>query len=189
MKLNVVISGVGGQGLITLANLIANSALKAGTNAIVAETHGLSQRGGTVVVHVRLGDVYAPLIPKGEGDVMLSMELIEAARYSDYLRDGAKVIVNDYLIPPSLPGVEVPSRNEILSELNRRFKVKKVEATKRALELGDVRVANVMLLGAAIKEGVFEGFFEKEHVEAALKELWPKSYEMNLRALEEGLES
>ncbi|UXD21249.1 indolepyruvate oxidoreductase [Ignicoccus pacificus DSM 13166] len=182
VKLNVVISGVGGQGLITLANIIAKASLKAGTPVVVAETHGLSQRGGTVIVHVRLGEVSAPLIPKGEGDLMLSMELIEALRYSDYLRGGATAIVNDYLLPPSLPDVQVPTRDEILKAMNG-IKVVTVNATQRALELGNARVANIVLLGRALKEGVFEGFFGKEEVEEVLKEMWPKAYELNLKAL------
>ena len=171
MKLNVVLAGVGGQGLITLADLIARSVKRAGKDVVVAETHGLSQRGGSVVVHVRIGG-RAPLIPQGRGDLMLAMELIEAARYSKFLRPGAKVVVNDYLVPPSVPGAEVPKREELLKFLNDNFEVELVEATKKALELGDVRVANVILLGKAVKSGAFEGFFTLEDVEETVKELW-----------------
>ncbi|MEM0350698.1 MAG: 2-oxoacid:acceptor oxidoreductase family protein, partial [Archaeoglobaceae archaeon] len=69
MKLNILVLGVGGQGAITTAHLIARAALKAGLNVISAETHGMAQRGGSVEVHVRIGDVFAPLIPEGSADI------------------------------------------------------------------------------------------------------------------------
>ena len=187
-KLNVMVVGVGGQGLITLSNLIARASLKAGNNAIVAETHGLSQRGGTVIVHVRIGDVNAPLMPPGEAHVMLSMELIEALRYSNYLREDGKVVVNDYLLPPPLPGIKVPRSEEIYTSLSE-FEVYKVNATQKAVELGDPRVANIILLGKALKEGLFTEFFNADHLKEVLKETWPRSYETNLKALEIGLGS
>jgi len=81
-RLNVVMVGVGGQGLVTAAKVLADAAIDSGTKALVAETHGLSQRGGAVEVHVRLGDVYAPLVPRGRADVLLAFEIIEAARGS-----------------------------------------------------------------------------------------------------------
>ncbi|WP_075050583.1 indolepyruvate oxidoreductase subunit beta [Ignicoccus islandicus] len=186
MKLNVVITGVGGQGLITLANVIANAALREGVNSIVAETHGLSQRGGTVIVHVRLGDVEAPLIPKGEGDLMLSMELLEAARYLDFLSKDAEIVVNDYLLPPPLPGIEVPSRNFILNVLNR-WKVFTVPATSKALQLGDPRSANMVLLGKALKHTKLGEFISLNSVLETVRELWPKAYEINKRAIEVGM--
>ena len=186
MKLNVVITGVGGQGLITLANVIANAALKEGVNAIVAETHGLSQRGGTVMVHLRLGKVEAPLIPKGEAHLMLSMELLEAVRYLDFLSPEGIVVANDYLLPPPLPGVRVPSKREILNILRKR-KLITVPATSKALELGDSRVANMILLGMALSKSPLGEFVSIESVFRTVEELWPKAYELNRKAIKMGI--
>ena len=184
MELNIVVTGVGGQGLITLASIIANASMIKGVNAVVAETHGLSQRGGTVIVHVRLGDVEAPLIPPKGADLMLAMELLEALRYKHYLKDGGIIVANDYIIPPPLPNVKVPTREDVLKRLG---KVHLVKATDLALKLGDVRVANVILLGKALSLGVFNNFIDENDVVNALKLMWPKAFELNKKALEVGL--
>jgi indolepyruvate ferredoxin oxidoreductase beta subunit len=185
--LNLVVVGVGGQGLLTLSSIIANAALSRGYNAIVAETHGLSQRGGTVIVHVRIGDVDAPLLPEGAADAILSMELIEAVRYLPFLRKGGTMVVNDYLIPPPLPKIKVPSRDEILSELKKYAdKLIIVPATNIALELGDVRVANMALFGAALKYGVFGDIIDFTAAEEAIRQAFPKAAELNIKALHEG---
>jgi len=180
LKLEVVIAGVGGQGLITLADLIAKSARRAGNDVVVAETHGLSQRGGSVVVYVRINGS-APLVSEGRGDLMLAMELIEAVRYSKFLKPGARVVANDYLVPPPLPGLEPPKREELVEFLNKNFSLELVDATKRALDMGDVRVANVILLGRALKVGAFDGFFSAEDVEEVIREAWGPG--RNLEAL------
>jgi len=185
--LNLVVTGVGGQGLITLSSIVARAALRRGVGALVAETHGLSQRGGTVIVHVRLGDVDAPLVPQGGADAILAMELIEAVRYLDYLRPGGTVILNDYLVPPPLPGIETPSASSLLDAVRRRAgRVVMVPATRKALELGDARVANMVLLGAALEAGIFNGFIDAAAVEDVIRESWPKAAEVNLAALRAG---
>ncbi len=185
LELNVVITGVGGQGLITLASIIANASAFKGINALVAETHGLSQRGGTVIVHVRLGDVEAPLIPPRGADVMLAMELLEALRYKYYLKEGGSIVANDYIIPPPLPDVNVPTKESILEKLGD---VNLIDATELALKLGDVRVANVILLGKALSLGLFDGFIDVDDVLKALELMWPKAFKINKIALEVGLE-
>ncbi|KSW11687.1 hypothetical protein CF15_02395 [Pyrodictium occultum] len=189
-SLNILVSGVGGQGLITLSTIIARAALRRGVDALVAETHGLSQRGGIVTVHVRLGDVDAPLVPRGAADAVLSMELIEAVRSLAYLRPGGTVVVNDYLVPPPLPGVEVPPAQRLIEELGRRAgRLVVVPATSEALRLGDSRVANMVLLGAALEAGVFEGYIDEAAVEEAIREAWPRAAEINLAALRAGREA
>ncbi|MEM0331318.1 MAG: 2-oxoacid:acceptor oxidoreductase family protein, partial [Archaeoglobaceae archaeon] len=82
MELNILVVGVGGQGALTTAHLIARSAMKAGLNVLVAETHGMAQRGGSVEVHVRIGDVHSPLIPDCGADIVLALEPSEALRYA-----------------------------------------------------------------------------------------------------------
>ena len=185
--LNVIVTGVGGQGLITLSSILAQAALLRGHNAIVAETHGLSQRGGTVIVHVRLGPAEAPLIPPGTGDVLLAMELIEAVRYLNYLRSGGAVVVNDYITPPPLPKIEVPSRKELVAALRGRAgQLLLVPATRQALELGDPRTANMVLLGAALSKGLLEPYVDLDAVSEAVKARWPRAAERNLQALRLG---
>lgn len=187
--LNIIVTGVGGQGQITLARVIAEAALIRGINAIVAETHGLSQRGGTVIVHVRLGNADAPLIPPGAAHTLLSMELIEAARYSYYLTEKSIAIVNDYLVPPPLPGIKIPSTEELISVIKERASsLILVPATHKALEIGDARVANMILLGAAIEAGAFKDYIDMSAAEKAIQNVLGKASRQNIAALHSGAE-
>ena len=188
--LNIVVVGVGGQGLISLASIIASAALRKGYNAIVAETHGLSQRGGTVIVHVRLGDAEAPLIPPKTANVLLAMELIEANRYLYYLSPNGVIVVNDYIVPPPLPKIKIPARDELLENLKETSKkLILVQATEEALKLGDARVANMVLLGAALQNGLLRPFVDFESIKEAIIETWPKAADINIKALEVGSNS
>ncbi len=150
-ELNVLITGVGGQGQLFLSRLIAEVFSRLDTPSLVAETHGLSQRGGSVVVHVRAGDsVRAPLIPRGEADVMLGMELIEIARYVDYLREGGVVLANEKLIVPPGQGARL-KEEEVLGYLRGRpIRLITVQSSKRAVELGAPLSANVHMFGAFV---------------------------------------
>ena len=185
MKLNIVVVGVGGQGILTLSSIIAEACVREGVNVLVAETHGLSQRGGSVIVHVRMGDVEAPLVPLGEADLMLSMELIEAARYANYLKPGAYIVANDYIVPP-IPQTKYPSREAITKTLSSKYKLDLVPATKKALELGDPRTANMILLGYAIGKNLIP--LNIETVERVVEEKFEKSSHKNLEALKLGIQ-
>ncbi|MEM0173092.1 MAG: 2-oxoacid:acceptor oxidoreductase family protein, partial [Sulfolobaceae archaeon] len=120
VKVNILIAGIGGQGIITLGKILANAALNAGLKAIVAETHGLAQRGGAVNVHVRIGDkVYAPLIPFGEADYLLGLEAMEVLRNINYAsKYKTVIIINKSIIRPVLPKVKVLNFEEIDKKLN-----------------------------------------------------------------------
>ncbi len=100
MRLNIYLAGVGGQGLVTFATVLGDAAIRAGYKVLVAETHGLSQRGGgSIDVHVRIGDVDAPLIPRGGGaDVIVAFEILEAFRAIGYANENTVFIVNRRLI-------------------------------------------------------------------------------------------
>ncbi|MFP3265328.1 MAG: indolepyruvate oxidoreductase subunit beta [Acidilobus sp.] len=185
-RLNIVIVGVGGQGLITAARVLGEATIEGGCKAIVAETHGLSQRGGAVEVHVRLGDVYSPLVPRGEADVVLSFEMIEAARGAPYLRQGGLLLTSDVLMTPPTPGLKPIKRQQIEDALRRagiRYAV--VPAREVAEKVGNYVVENMALLGALLGTGLLDGFVDAGRVRAKVQEL-PMA-DKNLAAFEEGL--
>lgn len=173
-EINVVLTGVGGQGQLFLSRLIAETFLRYGTPALIAETHGLSQRGGSVVVHIRIGsEVKAPLIPRGRADVMLAMELIEAARYVDYLIEGGIAIVNEKMIRPAGQDVRL-TEEELLDYLrNKPIRLLLVKSSKAAAELGAPQSANVHVFGCFI--GLLEaiGLLDPS-VDSIIESLLPK---------------
>ncbi len=150
MRLNIYLAGVGGQGLVTFATVLGDAAIRAGYKALVAETHGLSQRGGSIDVHVRIGDVDAPLIPRGGGaDVVVAFEILEAFRAIGYANEGTVFIVNRRLIRPPATKQRIPSINELENALRssiRRIYI--VNAYDDAIKLGNVIYENMVILGA-----------------------------------------
>ncbi len=192
MKLNVVIVGVGGQGALTTSGILARAAMKAGLNVITAETHGMAQRGGSVEVHVRIGDVKAPLIPEGKADVMIALEPSEALRYSKFLNSKSIVILNTRkIIPPSVTAGTgtYPELDEILTELRKITpRVIAVNASEIAEKAGNILATNVVVIGMLL--GYFPMPFKIEHVEEVIREVMPdKIVDLNLRALKMGYES
>ena len=150
----MLITGAGGQGVILASDIIGEAAIAAGYDVKKTDTLGMAQRGGSVVSHVRIApQVYSPLIKKGEVDILLALEKLEAARWSHYLRPGGIAIVNNHALPPlsvSLGSERYPSDEEIINILKQRTdRVYFVEGTRRAGELGDVRVLNMFMLGCA----------------------------------------
>lgn len=147
--LNILISGVGGQGLLTLSRVLGQAALNEGLKVIISETHGMSQRGGSVTVFLRIGDsVMAPLPPEDDIRLHMSMELIEAARYSYLHNLNTVLVVNDKIIRPSVPGVKVPSKEELINAIKKttsHFYL--VSASDTSLKLGSTIGANVVMLG------------------------------------------
>ena len=184
MAKNILICGVGGQGTVLAAKVISQAAIANGEKVLSAETIGMAQRGGSVVSHVRIGsDVYSPLVPLGQADVLIAFEAAEAVRNIEYLKEGGTVIVNKKIIQPvtaSLSG-QAFSEEEMISYLKKTAKtVTLVDTDKACAELGSSKVANIVLLGAACKTGIFE----KKQIEEAIKILVkPDFYELNIRAL------
>ncbi|MGC9071852.1 MAG: indolepyruvate oxidoreductase subunit beta [Acidilobus sp.] len=185
-RLNIVLVGVGGQGLITAARVLAEAAVNGGTKALVAETHGLSQRGGAVEVHVRIGNVYAPLVPQGEADLVVGFEMIEAARGMRYLdRDGV-LITSDVIMRPPIPGLVTPRRAEIekaFREAGIRYYV--VPTREIAERAGSYLSENVALLGALMATGRLDGYIELARLKGRISEL-PLAA-ANLRAFEDAM--
>jgi len=184
-KINIVIVGVGGQGIITLSKIIGDAAVKENVKVLIAETHGLSQRGGSVEVHLRIGDVHAPTVPKGEADILLSMELIEAVRNVDYLNQNGIIITSNTILRPPIPGVKLPKEDEILSEFKKNNIKYYVIPTKELSEkAGSYLSENMVLLGALYKLSSLEKFININSLKDIIKTM--RNPEINLKAFELG---
>jgi len=148
MKQDIILAGVGGQGILSIAYVIDNAALADGLAFKQAEVHGMAQRGGAVQSHMRLSDgtIWSDLIPKGEADMILSVEPLEAVRYFDYLRPDGIVITS------STPYRNIPDYPDVAKVLDAVRKAPRsviVDSEKLAKEAGTVKAQNVVLLGAA----------------------------------------
>ncbi len=170
-KLSIILAGVGGQGILTLGSIIGSACTIAGLDVAIAEVHGMSQRGGSVVVHVRIGREPSPISPVGSSDMLIALELIEAARYLHYLREGGIAVVNDFLWPPPLS--KYPSREALVSAVkSRSVKLYLFDANNASLKYtGSAISSNVAMLGYALG------------VSRELRELLPLS--VVVKALEE----
>lgn len=185
-KLDLLITGVGGQGAILASDIIGQAAVISGLPIRAAETHGMAQRGGSVVNHIRLGSDLGSMIPKKGADIMLSLEPMEAVRYLDFLKDGGVIIVNTQpIIPVTVTSglAKYPDVQEILDTLSEKYIVKAFNADKLAFEAGSRLAMNVSMVGAV------SGYLPipKEALLESVKALVPqKTIEINIRAFEMG---
>ena len=165
---NILFSGVGGQGILLASELTATSLLSAGYDVKKSEVHGMAQRGGSVTAQLRYGArVYSPLIDPGGADIQMAFEEMEAVRYLPYLHPGSIVIVNtQHILPPSVATGQATYPENVLDELTSRdIQVIAVDAFTIARQAGEVRTANVALVGALsvhlpVDETVFEEIIE-----------------------------
>jgi len=191
LKLDVVFSGVGGQGVVVLSDIFCEAAMLEGFDVAKAEIHGMAQRGGSIVAYGRIGDkVETPLIETGKADVIVGFEILEAARALPMLKKGGKVIVNMKLIQPSCmaSGVKPKSTTELMAILRNRAMVHEVDGIGISEKLGNRLVVNTILLGAlsALPEiPVNVDSFHKA-IAGRLKE---KYINLNLKAFQLGRES
>ena len=151
-ELEILATGVGGQGIILFSDIMCDAALSAGYDVKKTDTLGMAQRGGSVVSHVRIGSrVWSPLIRKGEVDVLVSLEKLEAARWVNYLQTGAVAIINNHALPPlsvNLGNEPYPSDEQIANILKQRTdSIYFVDGTSRVKELGNTRMLNMFMLG------------------------------------------
>lgn len=185
MKGSIVLAGVGGMGILKASEVIAHVVVQEGLLVCQSEVHGMAQRGGSVVTHLRYGEeAHSPLLARGEADFMVAFEELEALRYIPYLKLGGTVILNLFAMCP--PGID-PSRypknaSEILA--NAGFTVLPIQATDIALSLGDMRVTNSVLLGALSR--IFPVGTEKSWEEALAKAFQGKNLKLNLEAFWRG---
>jgi indolepyruvate ferredoxin oxidoreductase, beta subunit len=174
-KMDILVTGVGGQGVVLASDIIAETALMAGFDVKKTDTLGMAQRGGSVVSHVRLApEVWSPLIKEGDVDLLLAFEKLEAARWSHYLKPGAVAIVNSYEQPPlsvSLGQENYPNDKEIKTTLKRRTdKIYFIDANKIAKELGNVRTLNILMLGCFSAFAPIDAAVWKESISRRLPE-------------------
>ncbi len=186
MITNVFMAGVGGQGIILAGDVVAEAAMLMGHSVRKSEVHGMAQRGGSVTCQVRFGEeVYSPLIRRGEADLLLSMERLEALRYRDYLRPGGTALVNDQRIDPSmLVWSKSPYPEEIEGILKQRAgRVVMVPAHRIAEDLGNLKVVNAIMLGALSVELDLD---EDVLISSIEKRIPAKYLELNIRGFGKG---
>ncbi len=181
MVVNVLFAGVGGQGVVTASDVLAEAALQAGWDAKKAETHGMAQRGGSVVSHVRIAEgerLFSPLIPEAGADFLVALELLEAVRALPMLRPEGRVIADARRIVPMTVASGAATYPEGIEERLRQRGVV-VKATEEAERLGEPRAANSLLMGVLghfldLQDAAWHGAFE-----ACLK---PRAVEVNWQA-------
>jgi indolepyruvate ferredoxin oxidoreductase beta subunit len=185
---NVLIAGVGGQGAVLASELLALTAMAAGKDVKQGEFHGVAQRGGAVFSHVRFGDcVHSPMAPLGAVDYLLALEKLEALRYAHFVKPSGTVIVNDHEIAPLKTADDRPYPENAIEFLSEKgFNVVVIQATEKAIELGNHRAANVVLLGSlAALLDIPDDVWKK-----TLRERIPEKFlELNQRAFAAGRES
>ena len=151
-SLNLLVTGVGGQGVVLASDIIGEAALAEGYDIKKTDTLGMAQRGGSVISNMRIASkIWSPLIKEGDVDVLLSFEKLEAARWSYYLRPGGVAIVNNHALPPlavSVGKALYPADEEIMDILKKQTdRIYFVNGTSLATELGNVRTLNILMLG------------------------------------------
>jgi len=187
MQINIILAGVGGQGILTIAAVIDQAALQSGLTVRQTEVHGMSQRGGAVQSHLRIsdGEIYSDLIGEGTANLILSVEPLEALRYLPFLAPDGRVVT---ATEPFINMVGYPAMEKILAELHHTYHPVLVQAAELARKAGNTRTSNMVMLGAAAR---FTGI-TPEKLETAIEVLFRAKgadiVAMNIRAFRTGEE-
>ena len=185
MQKNIMIVGVGGQGTLLASRILGNLLTSRGYDVKVSEVHGMSQRGGSVVTYVKYGDkIYSPIIDKGEADIILAFERLEALRALPYLKEGGTLIVNDRatLPMPVITGAATYP-DGILEELAKHADLRALDALAIAEEVGSVKAVNVVLIGVL---AAATDIPKEEWIETIRTTVPSKFLDVNLAAFERG---
>lgn len=183
--MNIMIVGVGGQGTLLASRILGKVAIKGGYDVKVSEVHGMSQRGGSVVTYVKYGDkVYSPIIDRGEADLILAFEILEAYRALPYLKKGGQIIANTQQMNP-MPvitgAMEYPA--DIEKKLAEKVNLLAVDALSLAEEAGSFKAVNVVLIGLLAKSMDID----KDIWIDTIKETVPEKFiDLNMKAFEMG---
>ena len=183
---NIMIVGVGGQGSLLASKLLGRMLLQKGYDIKVSEVHGMSQRGGSVVTYVRFGDkVYSPVIDKGEADFIVSFELLEAARWTEFLKPGGKILVNTQEINPMpvITGAAEYPKNLVETMGKANLDVDALDALALAQQAGSAKTVNIVLMGRLSR---YFDFPEEEWLEAIAQSIPAKFLELNKTAFQLG---
>jgi indolepyruvate ferredoxin oxidoreductase beta subunit len=190
--INVAITGVGGQGVLTLAEILAKAALQCGLNVRVGEIHGMAQRGGHVVCTVRIGDnAKGPIVDSGSAHILVGFEPVETLREIHLVKEGGLVLMSSHVQYPvavSMGKAEYPSHDEIIKRMNMfTDRIIEFDAMELAVKAGSTRALNMVMLGAIIGTGVIS--ISEDEAISVVKETFPKKFEkINVDATKSGLE-
>lgn len=183
---NILVVGVGGQGTLITSRILGNLALEMGYDVKLSEVHGMAQRGGSVVTHIRFGEkVYSPLVEIGQADIIVSFEKLEALRWLHYLKDDGIMLVNTQEIDP-MPVIIGASQypSNVIELLQEECKnVYAIDALSKAKALGNIKVANTVLLGLLAKHMSIP---KDKWIETIQKTVPEKTIKINIAAFEEG---
>ncbi|HOX29389.1 MAG TPA: indolepyruvate oxidoreductase subunit beta [bacterium] len=187
-KLDILIVGVGGQGIILSSRIVSLAFVRAGFDVKQSEVHGMAQRGGAVSSHIRASaNVYSPLIPDESADFLLSFEKLETLRYLNFVHSGTTVLINDQRIdPPSVAAGKQEYPEDIKARIAKKTKkIDFVPAAAEAFALGNERIVNSILTGVL---AAYLPFDKKIWIKTFKETLSPKLLDINLKAFEKGLE-
>ncbi len=189
MVLNIVFSGIGGQGIVVASDIFCEAALLDGLDVAKAEVHGMAQRGGSIVAHVKIGDkVHSPLIETGKADIILGFEMLETARVLPMLKKDGVVILNTKYIPPSTSTGKSSNfdHEKILQIIKEKSsKVYQIDAISIASSLGNILAVNTILLG--VLSGIPDISVTKESFQKAIASRLKEKYvNLNLEAFNIG---
>jgi len=188
-KTNIVLTGVGGQGVITAANILGKAAVSADVDIYVSEVHGMAQRGGAVNCTVRMGDVSGPLVAMGTADVIVSTEPIEALRNIAFSNKKTKVITDINPVVPftvAVGGEKYPDLDDVYKEIKSRAILYKINALKIAKDSGAAITKNIVMLGALAASDVLP-FKPNVLLDTILENVPVKYKEINKKAFESGM--
>lgn len=185
---NIMIVGVGGQGTLLTSRILGGITVDAGYDVKLSEVHGMAQRGGSVVTFVRYGEKVAePIVEEGQADVLIAFEKLEALRYAHFLKKDGAIVVNDHRIDPITVVTGAASYpDNIIEDLEKEYNVYKVKAMDEAINLGNSRVFNIIVLGVAAKHMDFPKEAWLKTIEKTVPE---KTVEINKKAFLLGYES
>ncbi|MBO5882876.1 MAG: indolepyruvate oxidoreductase subunit beta [Clostridia bacterium] len=188
MTKNIMIVGVGGQGTLLTSRIIGKAALSKGYDVKISEVHGMAQRGGSVVTFVRFGEtVNEPVVEEGQADLIIAFERLEAKRYAHFLKKDGVLVVNDCRINPMTVSIGAATYPEnIIEDLKNDHPVYAIDGQKAALELGNSRVLNSVVLGYAAK---FIGFDTDTWLDIIENTVPPKTVDLNKKAFLQGYEA
>lgn len=187
-KTNIVLSGVGGQGVITAANILGKAAVNAGVNVFVSEVHGMAQRGGSVNCTIRIGNISGPLVANGTADALVSTEPIEALRYIKFCNNETEIITDITPVVPftvSIGSEKYPDIEKVFKEIEDKANLYKIDAVKLAKNAGALITKNVVMLGALAASDVLP--FDPEILKNTILDNVPEKFkEINKKAYENG---